>query len=74
MKKFEGDMLTGRTTNLQNRTSKGKEDHYMFYVSDSQAFMIILLKGIVDFGCTHHMAIDASLFSSLTKARKGKYL
>jgi hypothetical protein len=49
---------------------KGKVDNYMFFVSDSQALHAHTSKSewIIDSGCTHHMAKDASLFSSLSKA------
>jgi hypothetical protein len=59
--------VTRRLTNLHNQTSEGKVDNYTFFVSASQALHAHTSQSewIVDFGCTHHMAKDASLFSSL---------
>jgi hypothetical protein len=37
VKKFEGDISTRRSTNLQHQTSKGKANNYTFFVSASQA-------------------------------------
>jgi hypothetical protein len=71
---LEGDVSNGQSTNAQHRLPEGKVDKYTFSISTSQA-----LRGhtsqsewIVDFGCTHHMAKDASPFSSLSEAIKNK--
>jgi hypothetical protein len=69
VKKLEGDVSTGRST---KHTSEGKQNNYMFVVSSSQALHAHTSQNewIVNSGCTHHMAKDVSLFSSLSEATK----
>lgn len=72
VKNLEGDVSTRCSTNMQHRTSEGRAYNYMFFVSSSQILHAHTSKSewIVDSGCTHHMAKDASLFLALYQAKK----
>jgi hypothetical protein len=72
VKKIEGDMSTRRLNDLQNRTSKGKANNCMLYISVSQALHAHTYQSgwIVEFGSIDHMAKHTSLFYSLSEATK----
>jgi hypothetical protein len=49
-------------------------DNFTFQVITSQALMshVMQIEWVVDFGCTHHMDKDASLFTWLDEAKERK--
>jgi hypothetical protein len=57
---------------LRNSNLEGKANKYTFSISASQDFHAHTSQSewIVNYGCTHHMAKDASLFSSLNESSK----